>query len=125
VRVRELRDGAGLAAEALELVRVGRDLAVHELDRDLALERLVERAIDRRHPAGADLGVQPVPAAELHPDERAHLLDPIVADPAPVSVTVLTDPYCPWSWAAEPQLRRLETEFGAGLPFTFVLSTTG
>ena len=52
VRVRELRDGARLAAEALELIGVRRDLAVHELDRDLALEHLVERAVDRRHAAG-------------------------------------------------------------------------
>ena len=40
VRVRELRDRARLAAEALELVGVGRDLAVHQLDRDAPLERL-------------------------------------------------------------------------------------
>jgi predicted DsbA family dithiol-disulfide isomerase len=44
-----------------------------------------------------------------------------VADVPAVSVTVLTDPYCPWSWAAEPQLRRLQVEFGAGLGFTFVI----
>jgi putative protein-disulfide isomerase len=40
---------------------------------------------------------------------------------AEVSATVLTDPYCPWSWAAEPQLRRLEVEFGASVRFTFVI----
>ena len=34
VGVVELRDGARLAAEALELVGVRGDLAVHELDRD-------------------------------------------------------------------------------------------
>ena len=72
VRVAELGDGARLAAEALELVGVRGDLAVHELDRDAALEHGVERAVDRRHPAGADLGVQPVPAIQLHADERAH-----------------------------------------------------
>jgi predicted DsbA family dithiol-disulfide isomerase len=44
-----------------------------------------------------------------------------VADVAPVPATVLTDPYCAWSWAAEPQLRRLQVEFGAGLVFTFVI----
>jgi putative protein-disulfide isomerase len=44
-----------------------------------------------------------------------------VADVPAVSATVLTDPYCPWSWAAEPQLRRLQVEFGAGLAFTFVI----
>ena len=36
-------------------------------------------------------------------------------------MTVLTDPYCPWSWAAEPQLRRLQVEFGAAMRFTFVI----
>jgi predicted DsbA family dithiol-disulfide isomerase len=44
-----------------------------------------------------------------------------VADVPPVPATVLTDPYCAWSWAAEPQLRRLQVEFGAGLAFTFVI----
>jgi predicted DsbA family dithiol-disulfide isomerase len=44
-----------------------------------------------------------------------------VADVSAVSVAVLTDPYCAWSWAAEPQLRRLQIEFGAGLAFTFVI----
>jgi predicted DsbA family dithiol-disulfide isomerase len=38
-----------------------------------------------------------------------------------VSATVFTDPYCPWSWAAEPQLRRLQVEFGDRLGFTFVI----
>jgi predicted DsbA family dithiol-disulfide isomerase len=50
---------------------------------------------------------------------------PIVADvevaPAPISVTVFTDPYCPWSWAAEPHLRSLAVEFGAGVAVTFVM----
>jgi predicted DsbA family dithiol-disulfide isomerase len=45
-----------------------------------------------------------------------------VADVPAVSVSVLTDPYCPWSWAAEPQLRRLQFEFGAALRFTFVIA---
>ena len=80
VRVGELGDGARLAAEALELVGVRRDLAVHQLDRDLALERRVERAVDRRHPAGPDLGVEAVPAVQAHADERAHRVARIVAD---------------------------------------------
>ena len=75
VRVRELGDGARLAAEALELVGVRRDLAVHELDRHAPLERLVERQVDRGHAAGADLGIQPVSPAQLHSNERAHLGD--------------------------------------------------
>jgi predicted DsbA family dithiol-disulfide isomerase len=43
-----------------------------------------------------------------------------VADVA-VTATVFTDPYCPWSWAAEPQLRRLQVEFGGQLAYTFVI----
>ena len=38
-----------------------------------------------------------------------------------VAATVFTDPYCPWSWAAEPQLRRLQVEFGDQLAYTFVI----
>lgn len=44
-----------------------------------------------------------------------------MADVPRVAVTVFTDPFCPWSWAAEPQLRRLAVEFGAGLAYTFVI----
>jgi putative protein-disulfide isomerase len=44
-----------------------------------------------------------------------------VADVQPVSVTVFTDPFCPWSWAAEPHMRRLSVEFGERLEFTFVI----
>jgi predicted DsbA family dithiol-disulfide isomerase len=43
-----------------------------------------------------------------------------VADVA-VEATVFTDPYCPWSWAAEPQLHRLQVEFGDQLAYTFVI----
>jgi putative protein-disulfide isomerase len=38
-----------------------------------------------------------------------------------VPATVLTDPYCPWSWAAEPHLRRLQVEFGDSVRITFVI----
>jgi predicted DsbA family dithiol-disulfide isomerase len=44
-----------------------------------------------------------------------------VADVAPVAVTFFTDPFCAWSWAAEPQRRRLQVEFGADLAETFVI----
>jgi putative protein-disulfide isomerase len=44
-----------------------------------------------------------------------------VADVPAVEALVLTDPYCPWSWAAEPQLRRLQVEFGDSLAYTFVI----
>jgi predicted DsbA family dithiol-disulfide isomerase len=38
-----------------------------------------------------------------------------------VHVTYYTDPACPWSWAAEPGLRRLQSEFGASLSITYVM----
>jgi predicted DsbA family dithiol-disulfide isomerase len=38
-----------------------------------------------------------------------------------VDVTYYTDPACPWSWAQEPELRRLEVQFGDGLEFTYVM----
>jgi putative protein-disulfide isomerase len=44
-----------------------------------------------------------------------------VADVRPIPITVFTDPYCPWSWAAEPQLRRLQVEFGDRMAITFVI----
>jgi predicted DsbA family dithiol-disulfide isomerase len=45
----------------------------------------------------------------------------IVADMRAAAVTIFTDPYCPWSWAAEPHLRRLEVEFGAQVRPSFVI----
>jgi predicted DsbA family dithiol-disulfide isomerase len=36
-------------------------------------------------------------------------------------VEIYTDPACPWSWAAEPALRRLQTEFAADLRITYVM----
>ena len=62
VRVRELGHRAGLAAEALELVGLVGDLAVHDLHRDPALERLVASQVHRGHAAAAELGVEPVAA---------------------------------------------------------------
>jgi predicted DsbA family dithiol-disulfide isomerase len=38
-----------------------------------------------------------------------------------VHVTYYTDPACPWSWAAEPGLRRLQSEFGATLSITYAM----
>lgn len=32
-----------------------------------------------------------------------------------------TDPFCPWSWALEPALRKLAVEFGEDLSVTFVM----
>jgi putative protein-disulfide isomerase len=45
-----------------------------------------------------------------------------VADVAEVSAILFTDPYCPWCWAAQPQLRRLLAEFGDEVSLTFVLA---
>jgi len=39
-----------------------------------------------------------------------------------VPCLIFTDPACPYSWAAEPALRRLQVEFGAGLRFTYVMA---
>jgi predicted DsbA family dithiol-disulfide isomerase len=41
---------------------------------------------------------------------------------APVPVTLFTDPFCPWSWAAEPQRRRLEVEFGDQVALSYVIA---
>ena len=49
------------------------------------------------------------------------MVGPIVADVPVIPVTLFTDPFCAWSWAAEPQLRRLQVEFGDSLAFTFVI----
>jgi predicted DsbA family dithiol-disulfide isomerase len=38
-----------------------------------------------------------------------------------VHVTYYTDPACPYSWAAEPALRRLQVEFAEGLAITYVM----
>jgi protein-disulfide isomerase-like protein with CxxC motif len=38
-----------------------------------------------------------------------------------VTVSYHTDPACPWSWGAEPAIRKLMTEFGEGLKWVFVM----
>ncbi len=38
-----------------------------------------------------------------------------------IHVRYYTDPFCPWSWALEPALRRLVHDFGDGLRFTYVM----
>jgi putative protein-disulfide isomerase len=41
---------------------------------------------------------------------------------AVVEALYYTDPFCPWSWALEPQLRHITQEFGANLRITYVMS---
>jgi predicted DsbA family dithiol-disulfide isomerase len=49
----------------------------------------------------------------------------IVADVGTVSISYVTDPFCPWSWAAEPSWRRLQAEFGDQVSITYVISGMG
>jgi protein-disulfide isomerase-like protein with CxxC motif len=42
-----------------------------------------------------------------------------------VRLTYYTDPACPWSWAAEPALRRLQMEFGDEARITYVMAIPG
>ena len=39
-----------------------------------------------------------------------------------VTVSYHTDPACPWSWGAEPAVRKLMTDFGEGLEWRFVMA---
>jgi putative protein-disulfide isomerase len=39
-----------------------------------------------------------------------------------IRVTYYTDPVCPWSWAAEPALRRLQMEFAEDVQITYVMA---
>ena len=48
-----------------------------------------------------------------------------MADVGTVSISYVTDPFCPWSWAAEPSWRRLEAEFGDQVAITYVISGMG
>jgi putative protein-disulfide isomerase len=54
-----------------------------------------------------------VPTGELTP-----LLSPALIV---VHVMYYTDPTCPWSWAAEPALQRINAEFGEGVAITYVM----
>jgi predicted DsbA family dithiol-disulfide isomerase len=38
-----------------------------------------------------------------------------------VGIRLYTDPACPWSWGAEPKLRRLAWEFGSSVEWRFVM----
>jgi protein-disulfide isomerase-like protein with CxxC motif len=45
----------------------------------------------------------------------------ILRVPVAVNVRYITDPGCIWSWTIEPVVRRLMTEFGDNLSWTFVM----
>ncbi len=69
VRVRDLRHRPRLAAKALDLVGLVGDLAVQDLCRDPALERLVAGEIHGRHAAAAELRLEPVATRQHRPGE--------------------------------------------------------
>jgi predicted DsbA family dithiol-disulfide isomerase len=48
-----------------------------------------------------------------------------VADVGTVPIAYFTDPFCPWSWGAEPSWRRLLREFGDQVAITYVISGMG
>jgi predicted DsbA family dithiol-disulfide isomerase len=48
-----------------------------------------------------------------------------VADVGIVSISLVTDPFCPWSWGAEPSRRRLQSQFGGQVAITYVISGMG
>ncbi len=120
VGVRELGDRPRLAAKSLELIGVARHLAVHQLDCHRPLEGLVACPVHGRHSPGTDPGFQPIAAAERRSEQGAHVLVSILRY-MPVDVAYYTDPCCPWSWALEPALRKLEWEFGENLCMTHVM----
>jgi hypothetical protein len=58
VRMRELAGGAGLAQEAAADLRVRGDVRREDLERDLAVEPDVARAVDDAHAAAPELGLE-------------------------------------------------------------------
>jgi predicted DsbA family dithiol-disulfide isomerase len=38
-----------------------------------------------------------------------------------IEASYYTDPACPWSWALEPSLRRLQVEFGSGISIRLIM----
>jgi putative protein-disulfide isomerase len=39
-----------------------------------------------------------------------------------VQISYFTDPACPWSWALEPALRKLQTDYASSVEITYVMS---
>src|SRR6185295_6959432 len=85
VRMRELRDRARLAPEALDVLLVLAVLFMEDLQRDVALEQRVEGAMDGRHSAGADDVLQLVATAD---QVLPHLHQP----PVPAAAESRTSP---------------------------------
>ena len=54
VRVRQRRDGADFGLEPAPHLGIGGDVVRHDLERDVASEPRIARAIDVPHPAGAE-----------------------------------------------------------------------
>ena len=72
----QLRDGLRLALEPIARLLVVAQVRVQDLDRDLALERSVEPAIDDRHPALPDALEQLVLVEDLADLDWVHQKDP-------------------------------------------------
>ena len=70
VGVRQRRARAGLAAEAGDEALVVGEVLAHHLQRDLAVEPLVDGQVDRRHPAVGEPTEHAVAPVEGAPDER-------------------------------------------------------
>ena len=94
-----LRGGQRLAPEARDEAVVLGEVLGQQLDRDLPLEHVVERAVDGRHAAGAEPLVEPVAARDLRvAPEDAH----VASRPPAAGASVLTGALrcCPVGQAA-------------------------
>src|SRR5690606_27394962 len=70
VRIAQLDQYLALAAEPRDEVRIGGELAVHDLERDLAIDIELLRAIDRAEPADRDPALDLVAQVDQEADER-------------------------------------------------------
>ena len=68
--MRQLRDRAGFAIEALAELRIGGERRGQDLDRDDAIEAGIARLVDFAHAAGADLRDDLVVAQTVSSGER-------------------------------------------------------
>ena len=74
VRIGQARRRARLLDEAALEHRVVGEVAVHDLERDAALESQVGRDVDGGHAATGDAGTNAVPAVDQTADQRVRLL---------------------------------------------------